>query len=340
MALTRFTLRRLALGVFVLLGVVTLTFVISRVIPGDPASAWAGPTATEAELAAARELLGTNLPAHEQFLRYLFGIVTGDWGLSIHTHGPVLRDIAVRLPNSLQLALAGVFLAFAVGIPVGVWSARRVGRLGDHLGRVVSIFAVSVPVFWFALVLQLTFSTTLKIFPVAGVYDRKVAMGSPLADVTMIPIVDAFITGNWPVFFSAAAHLVLPAVALAIWPFGVVVRLVRAQLLDVAGDTFFQHARAVGFPERTVYWRFGLRVVSAPVVQIGGLIISGALVYTFLIEAVFSWPGIGSYTAAAVASRDTPAIMGVTLFIACVYVVANLLVDIVQAIMDPRVKLS
>jgi peptide/nickel transport system permease protein len=337
---TRFLARRLALAAFVVLGVVILTFVVARVVPGDPAVTWAGPRARPEQVEAAREQLGLDRPVPVQIARYLGGIATGDWGESLRTRRPVIEDIARRAPASIELVTVAMVLALAVGIPLGLVAARWRGRAPDLLSRLVAVIGVSMPSFWLAIVLQLIFFQWLNVLPVAGSYDPDLDYTSPLRSVTNMPIVDALLTGNWPVLWSALSHVVLPAVVIAAYPAGVITRMVRASVLDTIGEDHVRMVRALGFTERSVFARFALRHAWSPVVALLALVFAYALVNTFLVEAIFNRPGLGSYAADAIAALDTPAIVGVTLFVAIVYVVGNLVVDVAQAMIDPRIRVA
>jgi peptide/nickel transport system permease protein len=337
--MTKFLARRLGLSAVVVAGVVVLTFLITRVIPGDPAASWAGPHASPAEIAVIRHRLGLDQSVWVQIGTYFRGIVTGNWGMSVHTHQPVLSDIAHRLPASLELVIAAILIALVVGIPLGLVSAYRRGRMTDQVLRTTAVLGVSMPVFWLALILQMVFFRKLHLLPVAGEYDAQLQFSHPLTSYTGATVVDALITGNWAVFTSSLTHLVLPALAVAAYPVGVVMRMVRAGVLEVSGETHIQMVRALGFTERSVFGRFALRLTWNPVVQVLALVFAYALVNTFLVESIFDWPGIGSYAADSITSLDTPAITGITLFIAIVYVLLNLIVDLVQAALDPRIRL-
>jgi len=334
-----YLIRRVGLSALVVAGVVCLTFVIARVIPGDPAAGWAGPRASAAQLAEARHSLGLDRPLAVQIVAYFKGVVTGDWGISIHTHRPVLSDILGALPASLELVIAAILLGLVIGVPLGLIAARWSGRLVDHLVRTSAVFAVSLPAFWLALMLQVVFVQHLHLLPAAGEYAVGLQYSHPLTSFTGAPVVDALITGNWQVLASALTHLILPAVIIGSYPVGVVARMVRARLLDVSGETHTQMVRSLGFSERAVLSRFSLRLAWSPVAQVIALVFAYSLVNTFLVEAVFDWPGLGSYAAASIISLDTPAIVGITLLIAFVYVAANLAVDLVQAALDPRIRL-
>jgi peptide/nickel transport system permease protein len=232
-----------------------------------------------------------------------------------------------------------VYVARRVAVPLGLVSARWPGRAGDHAIRAGSILGVSMPIFWMALILQLVFSQRLRVLPAAGEYSASLLFTHPLARLTGFGLIDAPLTGNWPMFGSILVHLVLPAVVIAAYPAGLLTRMIRAQVLDTVGDAHVQMVRALGFPERAVFGRFAMKLAWNPVAAAVALVFGYSLVNTFLVEAIFDWPGLGSYATAAIANLDTPAILGVTLFIALVYVVVNLVVDIVQAAIDPRIRL-
>ncbi|MHB8468828.1 MAG: ABC transporter permease [Gaiellaceae bacterium] len=335
----RFLAHRIALGLFVVAGVVVLTFALARVVPGDPAASWVGPHSSAAQLAQARHTLGLDRSLPVQIGDYFKGIFTGDWGISIHTHRPVLSDLGSRAPASLELVVAALVLAAAVGIPAGLLSVHFHGKLPDVLVRLFSVLGVSMPIFWLALILQLVFFQRLHLLPVAGEYDPNLDYTSPLHVHTHMPVVDALVDGNWPVFTSALKHLVLPMVAVASYPGGLIVRMVRASVLDVLGEDHVRMVRALGFSERSLLSRFALKPALNPVIAVVALVFAYSLVNTFLVETIFDWPGLGSYAADSIQSLDTPAIIGVTLFIALVYVGSNLVVDLVQAAVDPRIRL-
>jgi peptide/nickel transport system permease protein len=338
--LTVYVVRRVALAVLVVAGVIVLTFVIAHVVPGDPAAAWAGPHASAAQVAAARHYLGLDRPPAVQLLSYFGGILTGNWGIAIHTHRPVLSDLAVAAPASLELVTAAMIIALVVAVPLGLISARWPGRASDQAIRAGSILGVSMPIFWLALILQLVFAQRLHLLPVAGEYSPSLLFTHPLTRLTGFGLIDAPLTGNWPMFGSLLGHLLLPAVVIAAYPAGLLTRMIRAQVLDTIGDAHVQMVRSLGFSERAVFGRFAMKLAWNPVAAAVALVFAYSLVNTFLVEAIFDWPGLGAYTTASITSLDTPAILGVTLFIALVYVVANLAVDILQAAIDPRIRLQ
>lgn len=338
--MVRYLVRRVGQALVVVLGVVVVTFLIARSIPGDAAVSAAGARASRAQLAAARERLGLDDPLIVQLGRYLGGLVRGDLGTSIHTRQPVASDLGRALPASLELVGAAMLLAVVVGIPLGVLAARFRRRLPDLSVRLGSMLLVSVPVFWLALALQVMLATRLGWVPVAGEYDRSLDTTSPLTVYTNLTALDALITGNWPILLSTLHHLVLPAVVVAAYPIGVVAQMTRAALIEESGQDHARMERALGFSPTAILVRFSMRAALGPVVSLLALVFAYTLVNSFLVEAIFNWPGMGTYTVDAVRSADTPATAGVTLVVALIYVVGNLAVDVVQGIVDPRVVLA
>lgn len=334
----RYLIRRLGQALLVVAGVVMLTFVVTRLVPGDPAVAFAGPRATPEQLAAARARFGLDDPLWAQLGNYVRDLATGDWGTSLHTRQPVRDDLFLAFPASLELVGAALLVAIVVGIPVGVLAARYKTKFPDFGVRVTSMLAVSVPVFWLALALQTVFASNLGWFPVAGEYDSSLDTTSPLTLWTNITAVDALITGNWPILTSTLRHLVLPALVVAAYPTGVIAQMTRAMLIEEAGQDHARLERALGFGETSILTRFALRPALGPVLSLIALVFAYSIVNGFLVEAVFNWPGLGRYAASAISSLDTPAIAGVTLLVALVYVLANLVVDLLQGLVDPRVR--
>lgn len=336
--MTRYLIARLAQAVVVVFGVVVMTFVIARLIPGDPAVAYAGPKASASELAQVRRQFGLDLPWWRQFIDYVGGLFRGDLGVSLHTKQTVMGDLGRVIPASLVLVSIAMLVAAVVGIGMGVISARSQGRVADLLTKVIAILIVSMPVFWLAILLQVTFFSRLGWFPVAGSYDAGLDRSSPLYTVIGVPVVDSFLTGNWPVFRSCLRYLVLPVTALAAYPTGAVAMVTRGALLDNLGEEHVRMVRALGFPERSVLGRFALRPSLNPVVSLLALAFAYALTNSFIVESIFNLPGLGSYAMKSIETVDVPAILGVTLVVALIYLLLNLVVDLVQAMIDPRVR--
>jgi peptide/nickel transport system permease protein len=338
--MARYIAQRVLLGVVVIIGVVLLTFAIARLVPGDPAAIYAGPHATASAIAKVRKQLGLDRPLAAQIYSYAKGVFQGNWGTSLRTHRSVLSDIEVALPPTVELVAAGLLIAALVGLPMGVLSARWKGKLPDLLARLVSVVAVSMPVFWLALILQMVFAQKLGILPVGGEYDPNLYYTHPLTQFVHMPLIDSIITGNFAVFASSVSHLILPALAIAAYPMGLMARMVRASILDTLGEEHIRMTRALGYRERSIFLRFAMKPSLNPIVQVAALVFAYSLANTFLVEAVFDWPGLGSYAVNSLQALDTPSIIGVTLVVAIVYVVLNLAVDLIQAALDPRIRIQ
>jgi len=331
-------IRRLIGALFVAAGVGLVAFVIARLLPGDPAATWAGPRATPEQLAQVRVQLGLDRPLPEQAVRYLADLVRGDWGISIHTRQPVIEDVGLRLVASLELVVTALCIAVAAGVPLGVLAARWKGRLPDWSAGWVSAVLVSVPIFWLGIVLQLVLATELGLLPVAGRVDRELVAAAEATRITGLLVVDSLLTLNVPLLGSALTHLLLPALVVAAYPTGLVARLTRAGMLETYAEEHIRMARAIGFPERTIAWRFALRPSLGPVLGAIGLVFGYSLANTFLVENLFNWPGLGSYVTDSISTLDAPAIAGATIVVALAYLVANLAVDLVRPLVDPRLR--
>jgi len=334
----RLLLRRLPQTLLVAVGVGLVAFVITRLLPGDAASTWAGPRASREELALVREQLGLDLPLPEQIVRYLIGLAQGDWGISIHTRQPVVDDVMGRLVASLELVGIAMLVAFFGGIALGMAGARWKGRWPDWITSGLTAILVASPVFWLALLLQLTLATDLDLFPVAGRFDREFRDVVAESSGTGIIMLDALLMLNGPLFVSSATHVVLPALVVAAYPTGLIARLSRASLIETMGEEHVRMARAIGYPERTILWRFALRPSLGPVLAALALVFGYALGNTFLVENIFNWPGLGSYVADSISTLDAPSIAGATVVVAIAYLIANLVVDLIRPIVDPRLR--
>jgi len=334
----RILARRGLQSLVVALGVGLLAFVITRLLPGDAAATWAGPRATAAELARVRVLLGLDLPLWEQAVRYIGDLVTGNWGTSIHTRQPVLSDVSGRFMTSLELVGMALMFAALIGIPAGVLAARWKGRPPDWIVGIMSSMLASVPIFWAALLLQLVVASQLHLLPVAGRWDRTLNDAAVAATRTHMVLVDSLLAGNGALFASGFSHLLMPALVIAAFPIGLFARLTRAGLLETMGEEHVRMARATGYTERAIIWRFALRPSMGPVLSALALVFGFALGNTFLVENLFNFQGLGSYAVDSIAALDAPAIAGTTILVALAYLAANLVVDLVRPIMDPRLR--
>jgi ABC-type dipeptide/oligopeptide/nickel transport system permease component len=334
----KFVLRRIGSSVLVLLGASVITFILSRVIPSDPALAYIGPKATLQQAANLRNKLGLDQPLPIQYIKYLRDMITGNWGYTISTKQPVLHEILTRLPATLELIIVAIVFATVVGIFFGVVAAHNRGRFSDGVIRIMAIAEVSMPAFWLGLLLQLLFVGRLGWFPATGEFDPELKFINPIHKITGFPLFDSIITGNFYATGNGLKHIVLPALTLSAYSLGLITRMVRANLLEVLSQDYIKVARAYGIKERVVLYRLALRNALPPIATVIGLSAAYLLTGTFFVEEVFNWPGIGSFATTSLLNVDYPAIMGVTLLGAVGYLTINLAVDLIQAQLDPRVR--
>jgi peptide/nickel transport system permease protein len=333
--MTRLILRRLAFLVLVLVGLSLITFLLSHIVPADPARLYAGPRASAATVAQIRHQFGLDLPIWTQYVRYVGGLLHGDFGYSLTSHRPVGADLHDYLPATVELTLGAIVLILVVGIPLGVISAVWQGSIVDHMGRAVSITGVALPAFWLGLMAQLVFFDQLGWFPAGGRLDPNTA---PPPHITGLYSVDSLLSGNVGLFFQSLWYLLLPAAVLGYGSLAVLTRQVRASMLETMAQDYVRTARAKGLRARTVIARHALRNALLPVTTVMGLQVGFLLGGALLVEDVFAWPGIGRYATEATLSLDYNAIMGVTLIAALIYVVVNLLVDMLYMVLDPRIS--
>jgi ABC-type dipeptide/oligopeptide/nickel transport system permease component len=331
MSLAVLVLRRLAWFVPTLLGLLTVTFVISRVIPGDPVALVAGDTATPAQVEALRRQLGFDRPLPVQFVSYVGRLLQGDMGTSLFTTRPIAEDLASRLPATIELTLVAMAFSVVVGIPLGVVSALWRNSALDHAVRVMTVSGLAIASFWFGIMLQLLFTMRLGWTPLNGRL-----RGFPPRGVTGLFLVDAVLTGDGAAFAAALVHLALPAATLAFPALATLVRFTRAGVLDVMESNFVLYERAMGIPRSVIVWKYILRsALTSTVTQIGllfGILLAGAVVT----ETVFDWPGIGTYAVNSIIRSDYNGVMGFTVWAGTIFLVVNLLVDIAHTFIDPR----
>lgn len=331
-----YLLRRIGTSLLVVLGVVTITFAVARLVPSDPASLYAGPRARPAQVEQVRQDLNLDDPVLTQYGAYLADLVQGDLGVSFATRRAIVDDLKSFLPATLELALAATTLSMIVGIPLGVRAAARRGRGRDSRIRLFAVTSVSVPVFWSALLLQLFFANKLGWLPLSGRTGSDIAF----AERTGFFLIDSVLSGSLANMWDVAKHLVLPVVVMAAYPTGLTIRLIRGSMLEVLGESYVEAARVAQIPERTILYRLALKNALAPALTILGLTFAYSVSSAFLVEAVFNWPGLGKYLTDAIVRVDFPVIMAATLVITVIYVVVNLVLDLVHAKIDPRVELS
>lgn len=327
--------RRLLLLIPVLFGVSLLSFVLSHVVPGDPARLLAGTHAGLAQVQAVRHAYGLDQPLPQQYWTYMINLVHGNFGIALHTQRPVGEDLRDFLPATLELSIAAMLIAALLGIPMGTLAAVGRNRFPDHATRILALGGVSLPVFWVALVLQLVLYYNLGWFPSGGRLDQTL---TPPPTHTGLYTVDAILAGRPDLLANALWHLALPAIVLSLGPLAVVMRITRAGVLEALAQQYVRTARAKGVRRGVVVMRHALRNAVLPTVTVLGLQFGYLLGGAVLVEYIFSWPGIGLYTAQSIEASDYPAIMGVTVTVAFLYVVLNLLVDLSYALLDPRIR--
>jgi peptide/nickel transport system permease protein len=332
----RFVLRRLALMVPVLVGLSILLFAWVRALPGDPARALLGQRATPEGIARVNEVYGFDEPLLTQYVSYVKALLSGDFGRSIRTGQPVTESFMEKFPGTVELGLTALLIAVVVGVPLGYYAARHQGRLLDTTIVSGSLLGVVTPVFFLAILLKLVFAEWLGWFPTTLRQDARI----DATHVTNFYVLDGLLTREWDAAWDAVVHLALPALALATIPLAIVVRITRAAVADVVNEDYVRTARSKGLSSRTISRRHVLRNALLPVVTtIGlqaGLLLSGAV----LTETVFAWNGIGSYLFEAIGQRDYPVLQGYILFIALIYALINLAVDVAYGVIDPRVRVS
>lgn len=329
-----FVARRLGLMAVVLAGLAVVMFLMTQVLPGDPARAAAGRNATAGQVAAMRVRLGLDRPLISQFFGYLDRLAHGNLGTSVFTQRPVVDDLAQVLPSSVELVLAAMLINVAVAVPLGVLAAYHRGGLADLAARLVVLLGAAVPAFWLGLVLQLVFSARLGVLPLTG----QLGFGRSVPRVTGMTTVDTLIAGNLPAFGDGVRHLVLPAVTLAASFIAVVARTVRSSMISALDTDYVTLARATGASEWRVVVRHGLRNALVPASTILGMQLGWMLGSTVLVESIFGRTGIGAYAVTAVLQNDLYAVIGAVLVVGLVFVVANFVVDLVQLWLNPRLR--
>jgi len=330
----RYTLRRLILLVPVLVGLSLLVFTISNVLPGDPVKLAAGPQATQAEIDSLARELGMDQPLPIRYWNYVSGLVRGDWGQSVLTRRPVWDDLKIYLPATLELVLAALALAVTVGIPAGLMSAVYANRWPDYLSRVLSLGAISMPRFFLGLILQLLFAMWLGWLPLGGRYP---IIEEPPPTLTGFLTIDALASGNGTAFLIALQHLLLPAFAMSLSPLATITRMMRATTLEVLQQDYVLTERALGLSQRLIVFKYVLKNAMSASLTVIGLYVGWLLGGTVLVETVFDWPGVGLYATKAIVTQDFMPVMGVTLAIGTIFILANLVVDLLYGLLNPKV---
>ena len=332
----RLLAKRLGTSLIVLVGVSMLIFAIARVIPGDPARIALGPNATAEQVAAQRERLHLPESVATHYREFVSDLLRGALGVSLYTNRPVTTDIAQFLPATLELVFVAGLMMVLLGLPLGVISARYRDTWIDNLIRLVTLLGVSAPAFVWAVILMLLFAFYLPLFPIAG----RISDTMSIAPVTGFLLVDTIVAGNFAAFANAAWHVVLPAFALALSGIGQAARLTRSNMVETYDKPYIEMAQSYGFPERRIASRYAFRPSMIPSLTIIGLDFAAMLGNAFLVEAVFAWPGLSRYGVAVILRKDLNAIIGTVLVISAMFLIVNVVVDLLIAFINPRIRYS
>lgn len=331
----RFILTRVSLVIPTFLGITFLTFILIRLVPGDPIEVRTGERGIAPErLAELRHEMGLDRALWQQFLDYVGNVLHGDFGLSLITHNSVLSEFLTLFPATLELALCAMLFATLVGLPAGILAAVKRGSLFDHGVMGASLTGYSMPIFWWGLLLILFFSVALGWTPVSGRLDLVYYV----EPVTGFMLIDTLMAGDYDAFRSALSHLILPTIVLGTVPLAVVARMTRSAMLEVLGEDYIRTARAKGLADGRVIGMHALRNALIPVVTVIGLQVGTLLGGAILTETIFSWPGVGKWLIESINRRDYPALQGGVLLIATSVILVNLLVDVLYGVLNPRIR--
>jgi peptide/nickel transport system permease protein len=331
-----FIIRRTLTIIPTLLGVSIIVFLMLAITPGDPAELLLGERATDESLSAMREHLGLNKPIYIQYGLFLKRLVKLDLGETIWSRQKVWHEVKERFPATFELALVAIFLSSLFGVILGIISAVKQYSWFDYLSMIASLFGVSIPVFWLGLVLMLVFSLILDWFPMSG----RMGIGIELEIITNFYVLDAILTRNWPALKDVIWHLILPAFALSTIPLAIIARMTRSSMLEVMRQDYIKTARAKGLSQTKIVLKHALRNGLIPVITVIGLQFGIMLGAAILTETVFAWPGVGKWIFDGVVKRDYMVIQGGTLIVATCFVVVNLIVDVLYAVINPRISVK
>jgi ABC-type dipeptide/oligopeptide/nickel transport system permease component len=336
--MARLILKRLLGALPNIVGVIVVTFLLTRALPGDPAAYFAGPAATKEAIAEIRAAIGADKSLPQQFGLYLKDLARGDLGMSLSTGQPVLAEIRTRLPASIELTLCGLVFAVAIAVPLGVLAATRPGSWIDHLCRMLATAGVSLPTFFTGLLLAYVFYFLLGLAP--SPLGRLDVVYSPPPSVTGFYLIDSLIARDLELFWMSLKQLALPAITLGLFVMAPLMRMTRASMLGVLSSDFIRTARASGLPRAKVLYGYAFRNALLPIITTLGMVFSFLLGSNVLVEKVFAWPGIGSYVIEALVASDYAPVQGFVLTMALLYVALNLSIDIAYGLIDPRVGLE
>lgn len=326
--------------VIVLWVLTMITFFLSAIAPSDPAALWVGPRPKPGQLEKARIKLGLDKPIHTRYVIYLKNLLTGDFGISIRTRRPVAEELKRYFAATIELVTVAIIISLMIGIPLGNYTAFRRESFADHSGRIFSLMGVAIPIFWLGMMFQLSVSSGLRILPLQGQISSYVFLTSPVASITGFYLIDSAITGNWVAFRDIILHMILPAVTLSFASLAFIVRITRSSMIEVMNEDYIRTAKAYGLSEKTIRYKYALKNGLIPVVTVTGLSYAYELGGSILVESIFDWPGMGRFLWLSIINNDYPGIMGVTIIFAVICCTINLIVDLVYALIDPRVRIT
>lgn len=333
-----YLIKRIIMLFLVVFGVLVIAFIITRVIPARPELLWAGPHAKAEQIERARQELHLDKPIYIQLYYYLADFLRGNWGVSWRTRQPVLLDIISCLPATLELTITAFLLAFVIGVFLGLVAAVNYNKFVDKVVSLISTIMASTPVFWLALILQTVFGIWLQVLPAGMRVDLSLAIKTGFKPITNFYLLDALLQLNMPVFLDVLKRMVLPVITLMMYPLGLTIRMTRSLAVEALQELYVKALEVWGLPKKLVLYRYVLRNVIAPVIASLGLSFGYTITGALMVELVFVYPGIGYYIGMALLSFDYPAILGGIVFVAIIYSVVNLVVDIIHAWIDPRVR--
>ena len=330
-----YLVRRIFLIIPTLIGLSILTFAIARIVPGDPVGLAAGPQATEEIKETLRREFGLDQPLPIQYVNYIGGLFKGDWGQSLYTRRPVISDLQTFFPATFELTTIAIIFATLLGVPAGVISAMYRNRIPDHISRILSLFFVSFPAFWLAMIFQTWFGRDLGLFPIGK---RLPILVTPPQPITGLYLVDSLLHLDFETFAISLKHIFIPALVLSFSAFASITRITRASMVEALEKDFVRMERAIGIPYRIIISKYVLRnafIATITVISLNfGWLMAGAI----LIETIFDWPGLGLYAVESSLSLDFQPIMGITILYGIVFSLVNILTDIVYGILDPRIR--
>lgn len=331
----KFILTRVGLIIPTFIGVTLVTFMLIRLVPGDPIELLVGERGIEPERhAELRADLGLDKPILEQYVIYIKNLLQGDFGKSIVTKTPVIEEFLTLFPATIELSLFAMMIAISIGIPIGILAAVKRGTFFDYTTMGLSLTGYSMPVFWWALILILTFSVTLGWTPVSG----RISVLYYVEPVTGFMLIDTLLSDEKGAFMSALRHLILPSIALGTIPLAVIARMTRSSMLEVLGEDYIRTAKAKGLPTWRIVWVHALRNALIPVLTVIGLAVGTLFAGAILTETIFSWPGVGKWLVESVRRRDYPVLQGGVLLVASIVMLVNLFVDVLYGWVNPRIR--